>query len=62
MTDLEQCLAEQKRAADYILEHGYDRGAALGLSDWTAEEILFRTEVKNNLAAEANEAHQPDPQ
>lgn len=37
---LERILSEQKRCADYLLAHGDDRGARLGLADWTMEEIM----------------------
>ena len=40
MTPLERILAEQRAAAEQLLEHGYDRGAALGLADWVAEELI----------------------
>lgn len=35
-------LTEQQACADHLIEHGPDRGAQLGLADWTAEEILER--------------------
>jgi DNA-binding LacI/PurR family transcriptional regulator len=46
MSDLERCYEEQKRAADYLIEHGHDRGAALGLSDWMAEECFIRSDYQ----------------
>ena len=45
MTDLERAIAEQRRAADYLLEHGHDRGAAQAIDDWVKEEVLIRAEM-----------------
>lgn len=38
---LDRILAEQRRAAAYLAEHG-PGGAALGVSDWTHEEVERR--------------------
>lgn len=42
---LEQILSEQRRCADWLLEHGPDHPEAhlarLGLGDWVAEEVLL---------------------
>lgn len=43
---MERILAEQRQCAEYLIENGHDRGAALGLADWVAEEILLRREME----------------
>lgn len=46
LSAIERCLVEQIRCANYLLHDRGDecRGAALGLADWVAEEVLIRLE------------------
>lgn len=46
MTPMQRAIAEQKICADYLLEHGHHAGAALGLADWTAEEVFLILEER----------------
>lgn len=38
---IEFARAQQLECADYLIEHGHDAGAALGLFDWFTEELLI---------------------
>ena len=50
MNPLEHVIREQKQCADYLLSNGPDKaGARLGLADWTAEEVLIRSEYLDFL-------------
>lgn len=52
--EIQQCRDEQKRCAQHIIDGGEDtRGAAQGMSDWFAEEIL-RTYHNSDETSEAN--------
>jgi len=46
VTDVDRCIAEQARcAAEYLKRDGADKiGAAQGVADWAAEEVLVRLE------------------
>lgn len=54
MNGIEQCREEQKRAAAYLLEHGDDRGARLGISDWMAEEIAIEDRMRREEGERRN--------
>ncbi len=45
MTDLDRCIAEQRACRDYLDGPGEDKsGAWMGLTDWTMEEAILRSE------------------
>lgn len=49
MTPVDRCREEQRRCAEHLLANGRDRGAALGLADWMAEEILIMSAIKREV-------------
>jgi hypothetical protein len=52
------CRAEQQACREYMEQHGWDWGAAIGLADWMVEEWLSRKEMEEQSMLKEEEISQ----
>jgi hypothetical protein len=48
---VDHCRVEQRRCAEHLKKHGWDDGAALGMSDWLHEELILEKERNDGQEA-----------